>query len=68
MVTHGTVGNFKDLLKGVDAAITQSVVLDHSRRELKVPNIGSRIQYISPPVISQRCTVLRAQRSKRCAT
>ena len=35
-------------LRGVDVAITQSDVLDHFRRELKVPNIENRIHYISP--------------------
>ena len=50
IVSYGAVGNVSDLLhlKGVDVAITQSDVLDHFRRELKVPNIGDRIHYISP--------------------
>ncbi len=50
LVTFGAVGNVSDLLflKGVDIAITQSDVLDHFRRELKVPNIEERIHYISP--------------------
>ena len=50
LVTFGAVGNVTDLLylKGVDVAITQADVLDHFRRELKVPNIENRIHYISP--------------------
>jgi TRAP-type uncharacterized transport system substrate-binding protein len=50
LVTYGAVGNVTDLLhlKGVDAAITQADVLDHFRRELKLPNIDKRIHYISP--------------------
>jgi TRAP-type uncharacterized transport system substrate-binding protein len=50
LVTFGAVGNVTDLmhLKGVDIAITQADVLDHFRRELKVPNIQDRIHYISP--------------------
>ena len=50
LVTFGAVGNVTDLLqlKGVDVAITQSDVLDHFKRELKVPNIENRIHYISP--------------------
>src|SRR5215203_6550836 len=50
MVTFGAVGNVTDLLKlrGVDVAITQADVLDHFRREGKVPDIDNRIQYISP--------------------
>ncbi|WP_236960773.1 TAXI family TRAP transporter solute-binding subunit [Methylobacterium durans] len=50
MVTYGAVGNVKDLLdlRGVDIAITQADVLDHFRRDLKVTDIGKRIQYISP--------------------
>jgi TRAP-type uncharacterized transport system substrate-binding protein len=50
LVTFGAVGNVEDLLylRGVDVAITQSDVLDHFRRELKVPNIENRIHYISP--------------------
>jgi TRAP-type uncharacterized transport system substrate-binding protein len=50
LVTFGAVGNVEDLLflRGVDIAITQSDVLDHFRRELKVPNIEKRIHYISP--------------------
>jgi TRAP-type uncharacterized transport system substrate-binding protein len=50
LVTFGAVGNVTDLLqlKGVDVAITQSDVLDHFKRELKVSNIENRIHYISP--------------------
>src|SRR3954469_10560768 len=50
MVTFGAVGNVTDLLKlrGVDVAITQADVLDHFRREGKVPDIENRIHYISP--------------------
>ena len=50
MVTFGAVGNVTDLLKlrGVDVAITQADVLDHFRREGKIPDIENRIQYISP--------------------
>jgi TRAP-type uncharacterized transport system substrate-binding protein len=50
LVTFGAVGNVEDLLylKGVDVAITQSDVLDHFRRELKISNIENRIHYISP--------------------
>jgi TRAP-type uncharacterized transport system substrate-binding protein len=50
LVTFGAVGNVDDLLylKGVDIAITQSDVLDHFRRERRVPSIEKRIHYISP--------------------
>ena len=55
MVTFGAVGNVNDLLnlRGVDVAITQADVLDHFRRELKVPNIENRIQYISPLYLAE---------------
>jgi TRAP-type uncharacterized transport system substrate-binding protein len=50
LVTYGAVGNVSDLLflKGVDAAITQSDVLDHFKRELNVPRIAERVNYVSP--------------------
>src|SRR3954447_320946 len=55
MVTYGAVGNVSDLLnlKGVDIAITQSDVLDHFRRDLKVPGIENRVQYISPLYLAE---------------
>src|SRR3954464_15532572 len=55
MVTFGAVGNVSDLLnlKGVDIAITQSDVLDHFRRDLKVPGIENRVQYISPLYLAE---------------
>jgi TRAP-type uncharacterized transport system substrate-binding protein len=63
MVTFGAVGNVSDLLnlKGVDFAITQSDVLDHFRRELKVPNIENRIQYISPLYLAEVHVYARAE-------
>jgi TRAP-type uncharacterized transport system substrate-binding protein len=50
LVTYGAVGNVSDLLylKGVDAAITQADVLEHFKRELNVPGIEQRVNYISP--------------------
>ena len=44
MVTYGAVGNVTDLLnlRGVDVAITQADVLDHFRREVKIPDIENR--------------------------
>jgi TRAP-type uncharacterized transport system substrate-binding protein len=50
LVTYGAVGNVSDLLylKGVDAAITQADVLEHFKRELNVPGIQQRVNYISP--------------------
>lgn len=50
LVTYGAVGNVTDLLylKGVDAAITQADVLDHFKRELKVPRIEERVHYVAP--------------------
>ena len=55
MVTYGAVGNVTDLLnlRGVDVAITQADVLDHFRREVKVPDIENRIQYISPLFLAE---------------
>ena len=55
MVTYGAVGNVTDLLnlRGVDVAITQADVLDHFRREMKIPNIENRIQYISPLFLAE---------------
>jgi hypothetical protein len=63
MVTFGAVGNVNDLLnlKGVDVAITQADVLDHFRRELKVPNIENRIQYISPLYLAEVHVYARAE-------
>src|SRR5918912_837018 len=63
MVTFGAVGNVSDLLnlKGVDVAITQSDVLDHFRRDLKVPNIESKIQYISPLYLAEVHVYARAE-------
>jgi len=50
MVTYGAVHNVNDLLnlKGIDVALTQADVLDHFKRELKIPNIENRIQYVCP--------------------
>ena len=55
MVTYGAVGNVTDLLnlRGVDVAITQADVLDHFRREVKLPDIENRIQYISPLFLAE---------------
>src|SRR3954463_6437225 len=55
MVTFGAVGNVTDLLKlrGVDVAITQADVLNHFRREVKIPDIEKRIQYISPLFLAE---------------
>src|SRR4051794_40531810 len=55
MVTFGAVGNVTDLLnlRGIDVAITQADVLDHFRREVKVPDIENRIQYISPLFLAE---------------
>ena len=63
MVTFGAVGNVQDLLelKGVDVAITQSDVLDHFRRDLKVPNIENRIQYISSLYLAEVHVYARAE-------
>lgn len=63
MVTFGAVGNVKDLLdlKGVDVAITQSDVLDHFRRDLKLSNIENRIQYISPLYLAEVHVYARAE-------
>jgi TRAP-type uncharacterized transport system substrate-binding protein len=50
MVTYGAVNNVNDLLnlRGIDIALTQADVLDHFRRQLKVPDIDKKIQYITP--------------------
>ena len=50
MVTYGAVNNVNDLLnlRGVDVALTQADVLDHFKRELKVPGIENKIRYICP--------------------
>jgi TRAP-type uncharacterized transport system substrate-binding protein len=50
MVTYGAVSNVTDLLNlhGVDVAITQADVLEHFRREVQIPDIEKKIQYISP--------------------
>jgi TRAP-type uncharacterized transport system substrate-binding protein len=55
MVTFGAVGNVTDLLnlRGIDVAITQADVLDHFRREVKIPDIENRIQYISPLFLAE---------------
>ena len=55
MVTYGAVGNVTDLLnlRGVDVAITQADVLDHFRREVKIPDIENKIQYISPLFLAE---------------
>ena len=55
LVTYGAVGNVTDLLnlRGVDIAITQADVLDHFRREVKIPDIEKRIQYISPLFLAE---------------
>jgi len=55
LVTFGAVGNVTDLLnlRGVDIAITQADVLDHFRREVKIPDIEKRIQYISPLFLAE---------------
>jgi TRAP-type uncharacterized transport system substrate-binding protein len=63
IVTYGAVGNINDLLnlKGVDVAITQADVLDHFRSNLKVPNIGDRIQYISPLYLAEMHVYARGE-------
>src|SRR5215212_8511991 len=50
MVTYGAVNNVNDLLnlRGVDVALTQADVLDHFKRELKVPGIENKIRYVCP--------------------
>src|SRR3954452_20766472 len=55
MVTYGAVSNVTDLLnlRGIDVAITQADVLDHFRREVKIPDIENRIQYISPLFLAE---------------
>ena len=55
MVTYGAVGNVTDLLnlRGIDVAITQADVLDHFRREVKIPDIENKIQYISPLFLAE---------------
>ena len=55
MVTYGAVSNVTDLLKlrGIDVAITQADVLDHFRREVKIPDIENKIQYISPLFLAE---------------
>jgi len=55
MVTFGAVGNVTDLLnlRGIDVAITQADVLDHFRREVKIPDIENKIQYISPLFLAE---------------
>jgi TRAP-type uncharacterized transport system substrate-binding protein len=63
MVTFGAVGNVNDLLnlRGVDVAITQADMLDYFQRELKVPNITARIQYISPLYLAEVHVYARAE-------
>src|SRR5215212_11210592 len=63
MVTYGAVHNVNDLLnlKGVDVALTQADVLDHFRRELKIPNIENRIQYICPLFRSEAHVLAREE-------
>jgi TRAP-type uncharacterized transport system substrate-binding protein len=48
MITRGAASNLQDLLylRGIDAAITQSDVLDYFRTQRKVPNLENRVQYI----------------------
>jgi len=63
MVTYGAVNNVNDLLslKGVDVALTQADVLDHFRRELKIPNIENKIQYICPLFRSEAHVLAREE-------
>src|SRR5215218_11257251 len=44
MVTYGAVHNVNDLLnlKGIDLALTQADVLDHFKRELKIPGVENK--------------------------
>jgi TRAP-type uncharacterized transport system substrate-binding protein len=48
MVTRGAASNVLDLLylRGVDAAFTQSDVLEYFRTQRKIPNVESRVHYI----------------------
>jgi len=49
IISRGAASNLQDLLylRGIDAAFTQSDVLEYFRTQRKVPNIENRVQYIA---------------------
>ncbi len=55
IVSYGAASNLDDLLylRGVDAAITQSDVLEYFRTVRKTPNLEQRVQYIIRLPISE---------------
>src|SRR5947208_14490123 len=55
IVSYGAASNLDDLLylRGVDAAVTQSDVLEYFRKERKTPNLERRSQYVIRLQISE---------------
>jgi len=66
MVTYGAVSNVTDLLnlRGIDVAITQADVLDHFRREVKIPDIEN--MYGRRPRCKREIDYQRSVRVRSC--
>jgi TRAP-type uncharacterized transport system substrate-binding protein len=62
MVTYGAASNLDDLLYMVnfDVAMTQSDVLDYFRKQRRIPNLESRINYIIRLPVSEMHVLARS--------
>jgi len=63
VVTPGATENVKDLLflKGIDIGITHADVFEHFRTVEKIPNIETRVNYISEMYISELHVLVRPE-------
>jgi TRAP-type uncharacterized transport system substrate-binding protein len=62
VVSRGAASNLQDLLylRGIDAALTQSDVLEYFRTQRKVSNLENRVQYIARLPVSELHVTARA--------
>jgi TRAP-type uncharacterized transport system substrate-binding protein len=62
IVSRGAASNLLDLLylRGVDAALTQSDVLEYFRTQRKAPNMENRVQYITRLPVAELHVTARA--------
>jgi TRAP-type uncharacterized transport system substrate-binding protein len=62
VVSRGAASNLQDLLylRGIDAALTQSDVLEYFRTQRKIANLENRVQYIARFPVSEFHVTARA--------
>jgi TRAP-type uncharacterized transport system substrate-binding protein len=63
MVSRGAASNLQDLLylRGVDAAFTQSDVLEYFRSQRKIPSLETRVHYIARFPVAELHVTARAE-------